>query len=328
MAEGLRQTSGTGTAAPPYRNGPYKWDQQVSFTQGINGCQIGSTGKIYYVDEENGSDSNDGLTPQTAFATLEKCFGNTTGNKVARDDYSDDAEYHIFVAPGTYAPTLDLRLYGHGIHIHGMGIPGTDSGVNITDSGASVTYGIMLVGAANCTIENIEFISTTALPPLYLIASDNTVVRNCRFKGTSGTSNVAIHCLDVRSTEIAYCQIGEAAGDYTTGIYGAGGADQYVIDSYFHHNRMASNNTSAKFLLLDNTCTCYNNVIDNNFINLTGTTPVGIDVNSTGVNLITNNYIVITSGATAIESASSPTGIVGNHTLAGTTTVDPNEAAG
>ena len=52
-----------------------------------------------------------------------------------------------------------------------------------------------------------------------------------------------------------------------------------------------------------------------------------IDNDNTGVIMITDNYVVIASGATAIESASSPTGIINNHTLAGTTTVDPNEAA-
>lgn len=324
--DGMRGIDGN-IASPPYSHGPYQMNQFMQFTGGMAGRLRGTAGHIFYVDEENGSDSNDGKSPTTAFATLEKCFGNTTGNKMARDDYSDDAEYYVFVFPGTYSPTLDLRMYGHGIHLIGLGIPGSDSGVNITDDGASVTHGSILLAGANCSIENIEFVTSTALPAIYAIATDNTRIVNCRFKGTSGTSVNAIQGEDVRSTEIAYNQFGEAGGDYTNNIYMTGGADQYCIDSYIHYNRISSNNTSATGILFDNTAVCYGNVIDNNFINLTGTSPKGIDINSTGVNVISNNYVVVTSGATPIESASSPTGIVGNHTQAGTTTVDPNAVA-
>jgi len=318
MSEGLRTVNGN-PAAPPYTGDAYKWDANVTFAQGVNGVIKGTKGKCYYVDEENGADGNDGLTPQTAFASI------LAATALSRDDYSADAEYHIFIAPGSYDESDDLRLYGYGIHLHGLGNPGSDSGVNITDT--NVTQGILLLAGANCTIENIQFTSATALPPLYAIASDNTVITNCVFKGTSGTSVNAIQGEDVRGTEISYCTFGVSNGDYTNNLYMTGGADQYCIDSYFHHNRISSNNTSATGILIDNTCVAYGNVFDNNFINLTGTTPKGIDINSTGVNLITNNYVVITSAATPIESASSPTGIVGNHTMAGSTTVDPNEAA-
>jgi len=313
-------------AAPPYSNGPYKTDQFWQFTGGLAGRLKGVGGHIFYVDEENGNDANNGLSPSKAFATLEKCFGNTTGNKVARDDYDDDAEYYVFVFPGTYTPTLDLRLYGHGIHLIGLGNPGSDSGVNISDAGESVENGSILLAGANCTIENIQFNTSTALPAIYAIATDNTVIRNCVFKGTSGTSVNAIQGDDVRGTEISYCTFGVAGGDYANNIYMTGGADQYCIDSWVHHNRISSNETSSTGILVDNTCTAYGNVFERNFINLTGTTPKGIDVNSTGVNVIADNYVVITSGATPIESASSPTGMIGNHTIAGTTVVDPNPA--
>jgi hypothetical protein len=326
MGKGLQNVGGS-PASPPYRNGPYKWDQFVTFTGGLAGTLIGSHGHIYFIDEENGSDGNDGLTPETAFATLEKCFGNTAGNLTARDDYDDDAEYHVFVFPGTYAPTLDLRLYGHGIHIHGLGHPGTDSGVNITDT-ESPTYGLMLLAGANCTIENIEFIMTTDVPAIYALAADNCVIRNCTFKGTHGTTTTAIQLMDVRSTKIYGCQIGEAGGDFTNGIYAEGGADYYLIDSHIAYNRIYSTVSSAKGILMDETSTEYGNVIERNFINLTtGSGSIGIDQNATGGNLIVDNYVMVPASATAIESAATNTGVIGNHTMAGTAVpVDPNEA--
>lgn len=327
IGSGLRSLVG-GWACPPYSKGPYVWDQYVQFTAGISGTMKGTAGYIYYVDEENGNDSNDGLSPSRPFQTLDKCFGNTTGNKMARDNYDDDAEYHVFVFPGSYVPTEDLRLYGHGIHLHGMGNPGSDSGVNITDT-ESPTYGILLLAGANCTIENIEFISTTDVPGVYMLASDNSILRNCTFKGTSGTTTTAIQLMDVRSTKIYNNTIGEAGGDFTNCIYAEGGANYYLIDSHIAGNRMFSNESGAKGILIDNTSTTYGNVIERNFINLSGAggSPIGIDNNSTGVSIIADNFVVVPTSQTPIESASSPTGMLGNHTMAGSTVVDPNTAA-
>lgn len=38
----------------------------------LSGCHVGSKGNIYYVDAENGCDSNDGLSPKGAWQSLEK----------------------------------------------------------------------------------------------------------------------------------------------------------------------------------------------------------------------------------------------------------------
>ena len=162
-----------------------------------------------------------------------------------------------------------------------------------------------------------------------MLAADNCVIKNCVFKGTSGTTTTAIKLMDVRSTKIYGCQIGEAGEDFTNAIYDEGGANYYLIDSHIAGNRIYSNTASAKGILCDNTSTQYGNVIERNFINLSGASgsPIGIDINCTGVPIIADNFVVMPSSQTPIESASSPTGIIGNHTMAGTTVVDPNSAA-
>lgn len=330
MALGLRGVSGA-PASPPYSQPAYKWDSHVTFTQGVNGTQVGSAGYIYYVDEENGSDSNDGLSPQTAFASLDKCWGNTTGNKMARDNYDDDAEYHIFIAPGTYEPALPLRVYGHGIHIHGMGIPGTDSGVNITDSEATgATYGLIYWAAANSSIENVQFNMTTDIPAIYLIAADNCRFINCVFNSDSDTATKGITLGNVRGTEIAYNSFGVAGGCHANAIYSTSGADQYLIDSYIHDNRIYSDVSGAVGIVVHVDLVSYGTVIDHNWINLASCagSPIGIDWNATATPLITNNYVTVPSSKTPIESAASPTGILHNATQAGSTEVDPNTAAG
>lgn len=298
---------------------------------GVNSTMVGTAGKIYYVDEENGNDSNDGLTPGNAFKTLDKCFGNTTGNKMARDDYSDDAEYHIFIAPGTYAPLLPLRVYGHGIHIHGMGIPGTDSGVNITDASAvSPTYGLVYWAAANSSIENVQFNMTTNIPAMNLLACDNCRIVYNVFNSTSDASTKGITIANVRGTEIAYNSFGVAGGCHAYGIYSTSGADQYLIDSFIHDNKIYSDVSGAIGIVVHSDFVAYGTVIDRNHINLAqcAGTPIGIDWNATATPLITDNYVTVPSSKTPIESAASPTGILGNHTQAGSTEVDPNTAAG
>ena len=317
--------SAYGVAATPFTKGPYRIDQHVTFEAGMTGTMVGKAGKIYYVDEENGNNNNDGLTPSTAKATI---LGATA---LCRDDYSDDAEYHVFIFPGSYDETEDLRLYGHGIHLHGMGIPGSDSGVNITDT--NVTYAPILLAGANCTIENIYFIQTSAsnstYGAIYAIAADNCMIRNCTFKNSSGTGTNAILIDDMRKSTITGCTFGDAGTSFTNNIHAETGADKYLINSRIEDNQIYSDNAAAKGIYIHADCLCYGTVITRNYINLGKATgaSVGIDNDNTNVCLIADNFVVMASGDTPIESASSPTGIVGNHTLAGTTTVDPNEAA-
>jgi len=315
----------------PEANNPLIFKHSITANGGLNGTMKGKAGKIYWVDEENGSDSNDGLSPETAFQTLEKCWGNTTGNKMARDNYDDDAEYHVFIAPGTYAPTLPLRVYGHGIHIHGLGIPGSDSGVNITDTGTGpFTYGLIYWGAANSSIENVQFNMTTDVPAMTLMACDNCRILGNVFNSDADASTKAITIQNVRGSEIAYNSFGVAGGCHTYGIYSTSGADQYLIDSYIHHNRFYSDVSGAIGMVVHVDFVAYGTVIERNHINLAGCagTPIGIDWNATATPLITDNYVTVPSSKTPIESAASPTGILGNHTQAGSTEVDPNTAAG
>jgi hypothetical protein len=330
IGSGLRSLIG-GWACPPYSKGPYQWDQFIQFTAGISGTMKGVGGYIYYIDEENGSDSNNGLSPNKAFATLDKCWGNTTGNKMARDNYDDDAEYHVFIFPGTYAPLLPLRVYGHGIHIIGLGIPGTDSGVNITDTAAvAATYGLIYWAAANSSIQNVQFNMTTNIPAMNLLASDNCAINYNVYNSINDASTKGITLANVRQTEIAHNLFGIAGGCHANAIYSTSGADQYLIDSHIHDNRIYSDVSGAVGIVVHSDFVAYGTVIDKNHINLAGCagTPIGIDWNATATPLITNNYVTVPTSKTPIESAASPTGILHNSTQAGSTEVDPNTAAG
>jgi len=296
--------------------------RNITATGNFSGT-MSASGVIYYVDASV-SASGDGKTWDGAFATI------LEATALCRDDYTDDAEYHIFIAPGSYDETDDLRIYGHGIHIHGLGIPGSDSGVNITDT--NCTYAPILLAGANCTIENIYFLMTSATDStyggIYAIAADNCLIQNNSFKCASGAGTNAMLIDDMRNSRVYDNNFGDAGSFFVANIHGETGADKYLIHTHISGNRIYSNRASAKGIVIHVDCLCYGTVIDSNFINLgkaTGTA-IGIDQNNGNVAIISNNIVCMASGDVPIESASSPTGIIHNATLAGTTTVDPNEA--
>jgi len=111
----------------------------------------------YYVDGTNGNNANDGLTKQTAFATIQ----------YAIDDFAQDGDT-VLVCPGTYAEAIDF--YGKAITVASesypavISVPG-DLGVSFfTAEGADsvlrnfviegCSLGIFLSGAYP-TIENV-----------------------------------------------------------------------------------------------------------------------------------------------------------------------------
>jgi len=276
---------------------------------------------VYFVDAAATGRGN-GRSWDDAYTTV------TTAMAAVDDDYTNDADYWVFIAPGEYVED-DILVAGHGIHVIGVGIPGNDSGVHILgESGAA--YGVFAFAAANSALLNVALQAAGAQPCFYAPAFDNSILANCTMTGVTATTTSMTEMDDTRNCKLIGNTFGNAGNSAATSImYFEGGANQYLIDSLIRDNRIYSNAASVVGILIDNTCTTYGNVIDHNFINLgsaTGTV-IGIDNNSTGVNLYTDNYIVVPSGATDIESASSPTGIIGNHTMAGSTVVDPQTVA-
>ena len=310
-------------------NGTFNGNMEVKgyadFIGGTSANPKGTASKTYFVDEENGADTNNGLTPATAFASI------LTATALARDDYSDDAEYYIYIFPGSYDESEDLRLYGHGMHLIGLGHPGADSGVNITDT--NCTNSILLLAGANCTIANIQFITTSAtnstLGALYAIAADNTLITNCVFKNASGTGTYAILVDDMRKTTISRCTFGDLGTTYTNQIYGESGADKYMVNSRIEDNTMYSDNAAATGVYTHSQMISTGLVIQRNFLNFAAATgaSIGIDINGSQTPIIADNYVAMASGDVPIESAATVPGILGNHTVAGTTVVDPNTVA-
>lgn len=146
-------------------------------------------GKVYWVDENSGSDNYDGLTPKRPFATIAAAI---TASNLTCGSYNMNT---IYVNAQTYTEDLttapqNVNIYGIGgktrlqgthvfaanlqqnFHFHNMWFRDVD-GINFTISGNSYGY-----GWHNCTFENA---GATGAIKSYL--AQDMMIEDCRFLG-------------------------------------------------------------------------------------------------------------------------------------------------
>jgi len=120
----------------------------------MGGVPVGgefTTGSVFFVDSNTGSNSNDGKSPDTAFATLDYAIGQCTASK-------GDI---IYLMPGHAETTTAIAVDVAGVSIKGLGrgsarptITATTGASDLIDITAAGTYmeNVLLVGAASgCT---------------------------------------------------------------------------------------------------------------------------------------------------------------------------------
>jgi len=278
--------------------------------------------RVYFVDGENGSDANTGLSPDRAFATIQKGL-NTARYKEGESalDYTwKSCDNYVFVAPGHY--NEQLLFSGYNLHLIGLGpaVPGKDYGVSINYDGAVGTPAAVAFSGSGIHLANLHIHCATAFPALWCAGGDNNLIENCVIECDGTNCTYGIRMDSMKGSRIRGCIIRTPA---TAGIYVAGGADHYAIDGGIEGCQIYSA-ANAPGILVDDTNVVYNFKIDRNHISINGATGKGIDNNATGAILITDNY-VDTNGGTPIETAGGA--MLGNHTYNGTTYIDPNPAA-
>lgn len=276
--------------------------------------EIISSGTTYYVDG-NISTSGDGSTWDEAFKTVAEAIA------VCDDDYTDDAEYYVFIAPGEYAED-DLLFAGHGLHLIGLGNPGNDSGVHI--KGASgATYGVLAIAGANCSVRNIALEAAGAEPCLYLAAADNCVFDNIVFTGVSATTVSAVEIKTFKTCKMTNCTFGQAGNGFLTQvIYFTGAADTYFIDSEISNNKIYNTATASYGIYCASGTVTYGSVIKDNHISMrgAGTSARAIYLAPTNSTcFVTDNFMYVDSGGTSVAVGSGMTGVLRNEvSVAGT----------
>jgi len=163
-----------------------------------------TTGAVFFVDSNTGSNSNDGKSPDTAFATLDFAIGNCTASK-------GDI---IYLMPGHAETTTAIAIDVAGVSIKGIGrgsarptITATTGATDLINITAAGTYmeNILLVGAASgCTalidiasadntFFNMEFRHGAAPTDACTVtAGARNKWHSCRWNGTADGPDVGI----------------------------------------------------------------------------------------------------------------------------------------
>jgi len=206
MGEGLRGVSG-GPASPPYTQGPYTWDQHVTFSQGA-GFSTGE-GSVWYVDGTNGSSGNNAKSWTTAIDTIQGAVtlagpGDTI-YVTAKDltDFTGD--------PTSYAETIIIPAATSNLSIIGVSRGQTQGGLPQIRIGAGSTA-MLTIRAPGCLIANLGFNGISSTGGGILLDDDyatkaafGTTIIGCHFKNCVATTTVAASGGAIYTTTAGNC---------------------------------------------------------------------------------------------------------------------------
>lgn len=167
MEKGLRTFKGA-MACPPYTNGPYTWDQHVTFSGGISG--LDGKGSVWYVSSASGVDGNDGKSWSSAKLTIQNAVTSASAGDV------------IYIQ-GTFTEAVTCSK--DSISFIGAGPTVND---NVWMEGETPGITLMTLTGKNCRFENIRFrVPTTGGIGINMSGADYTVIQGCYFQGRAGS---------------------------------------------------------------------------------------------------------------------------------------------
>ena len=205
---------GDSPASPPYSNGPYEWDQQVTFSGGLAG--VNSSGKVLYVDGNNGSDGASGKGWGSAKKTIQAAVTAVGGKGtvfVAPIDMAAGA-----TDPGSYEENIVIPATHESLSIIGVSRGRTQGGLPQLKDGATTTQEILVIRAPGCLIQNLGFNGSGNTGGGILLDDDGST------KTAFGTSIIGCHFKNCKGTTATNAATGGAINWETTG-----GAFQVLI---------------------------------------------------------------------------------------------------
>jgi len=168
-------------------------------------------GTVYYVDADNGSDTNGGLDPTSALATIPAAYALVATNK-------DDV-----IVLSAYSPhklTSMLTISKSRVHFIGASVAsrarGSRSRIETTGAGATTDIAMVLNTGTGNTFHNIKFSNTFSVAENLSAVTDcgpNSYFENCQFQaqGSAHLTNENAASLILSSGEGIYrnCGIGQ-----------------------------------------------------------------------------------------------------------------------
>ena len=213
------------------------------------------TGKRWYVDGVNGADTNDGLSSQTAFKTLQVAYAVLTANKNETLYVIGGASALNITATGGFSWDKSYT------HLVGLSAGGPFGRSRIGHSGSNHVISLFTITANGCIFENIHWqmgnghAENLNCVLLSATANYNTFI-NCHFdaplNATEGTA--AYSCLYMTSLTRSNTFRGCWFGDWTAGPSSSTGcmvrvlgtvAGSQFIDCEFFMNTSSSSSVSV-----------------------------------------------------------------------------------
>jgi len=264
----------------------------------INGIpMLGShmtTGNVFFLDSNTGSDSYNGQSIRTPKATLNGVMDVCTANK-------GDI---VYVMPGhaenvSAATTQIIDVAG--LRIIGVGVGDTRPTFTYTATGGSFE-----IDAADTYIENIKFLtSVSAVVVGVNVDADNVTIHNCEFNYDASGDDFII-MIDIDAVDYA-----EITNNRFIAQDAAGAANAIRLDDALHvqiKNNVFSGDFSKTVILSDTDCAVSTDLVIANNLMRNSDTAVGscieFDIANTGM-LSYNNYFTSgASNATAVDPGS------------------------
>ena len=188
--QGLRSTGGN-PASPPYTNGPYVWDQHVTFNAGISAPN--GEGDCWFVDGTNGASGNNGKSWSTALDTIQAAVtlagpGDTI--YITAEDLTD-----FTGDPTSYEENVVIPAATSNLSLIGVSRGRTQGGLPQLKVGTTTTQALLTIRAPGCLIANMGFNGAGATGGGILLDDDyaaksafGTSIIGCHFKNCVGTT--------------------------------------------------------------------------------------------------------------------------------------------
>jgi len=176
---------------------------------------ITTFGNVYWVNPTTGSDTNDGLTSDSAFATISKAYATVTSN---------NHDVILLSAYAAHTQTSMLTITKNRVHFVGLGLRagayglGARARIAMGDSTVSADIAVMQNTGVGNTFHGIKFdSSSTVAASLYTVAEggEYTIYDGCEFyKSTDLDETAAAEVLNNGdSVQWLNCVFGSTANE-------------------------------------------------------------------------------------------------------------------
>jgi hypothetical protein len=200
---------------------------------GVPEALLMGDGKVFYVDPGNGNDSNEGDTPERAFASTQQAIDQCVAG---RGDL-------ILRLPGGEEVTSTVNFNKNGIYVKVVTYGANSQAMGELASiyaAASFTDGPVATITARCTIEGMGFVSRDADSDFYNGAAmliggqaDATPfgvhILRCRFPKWNLDNSLGIAIEGSSDTVIEECAFEGVGSDFDAGIYVQGATQNLTI---------------------------------------------------------------------------------------------------